>query len=242
MPKNNHFTILITSYNCAAWVEKNLGSVHDQEYKNFDVIYIDDNSTDNTYVEASRFNNLKTLKNTFNKGKMQNVCESIKFMRQDTIVVILDGDDWLYDKLVLSKLNEVYNSGEVWMTNGSYIVEPTNEIIRPNIKADYWSGNIRQKSWEFSHLGSFRKELFEKIKKKDFMNSRGEYWSTTSDQAIMWPLVEMAGPEHHRCIDAILYVYNRLNPLSDDRVHRQDQLQTEKTIRSLRPYGRLAAL
>ena len=242
MSKDNHFTILVTSYNCESWVEKSLNSVYNQQYKNFDVIYIDDNSSDDTHKEALKFNNLKTIRNTFNKGKMQNVCESMSFMRQDTIVVVLDGDDWLYDDLVLNKLNEVYSSEEVWMTNGSYIIEPTNQIVRPNIKSNYWSGNIRQKSWEFSHLGSFRKKLFDKIKKKDFMNSRGEYWNTTSDQAIMWPLAEMSGPEHHRSINDVLYVYNRLNPLSDDRVHRQDQLQTERIIRSLKPYKRLESL
>jgi len=84
--------------------------------------------------------------------------------------------------------------------------------------------------------------LFDKIKKKHLMNNSGQYWSTTSDQAIMWPMTEMAGPQHFRKIEKVLYVYNRTNPNSDDRVHRQDQLETEAIIRSKKPYDRLEKL
>jgi len=242
MPNSNHFTILITSYNCAHWVEKSLQSVHAQEYKNFNVSYIDDNSTDATYEKAKKFSDFKVIKNSFNKGKMFNMYNEISNLRDDTIVVILDGDDWLYDSKVLQRLNDVYID-DVWMTNGSYIVEPSKQVVSSRAKGDYWSGNFRRdKSWEFSHLGSFRKKLFDKIKKKHFVDNRGQFWSTTSDQAIMWPMAEMAGPKHHRVINDVLYVYNRLNPLSDDRVHRTDQLQTERTIRTIKPYERLQSL
>jgi hypothetical protein len=40
----------------------------------------------------------------------------------------------------------------------------------------------------------------------------------------------------------VLYVYNRQNPLSDDRVNRMDQLNTESMIRSFEPYERLQTL
>ena len=78
--------------------------------------------------------------------------------------------------------------------------------------------------------------------RKDLMNKRGEFWSTTSDQAIMWPMAEMCGPDHFREVSEVLYIYNRLNPLSDDRVHREDQLMTEQNIRSAVPYSRLKTL
>lgn len=239
-----HFTILIPTYNCEKWVHKNLSSALNQSYDKFDVFYIDDNSTDKTWQIVSEYNNdnLKKVRNSFNKGKMENVYYAVESMRDDTVVIILDGDDWLYDNNVLSYLNEVYTSNDIWMTNGSYVIEPTGHVIKPKINEYYWNGNIRQQSWEFSHLGSFKKELFSKVKRKDFMNKSGEFWSTTSDQAIMWPMAEMCGPEHHQAIDKILYVYNRLNPLSDDRIYREDQLLTEKIIRSKNPYSRLEKL
>jgi glycosyltransferase involved in cell wall biosynthesis len=239
-----HFTILIPAYNCEKWVHKNLSSALNQSYDKFDVFYIDDNSTDNTWHLVSEYNNenLKSIRNSFNKGKMENVFYAVNSMQDDTVVIILDGDDWLPHNNVLKFLNNIYQSGDIWMTNGSYIIEPTKQIIKPRLNDFYWNGNIRQKSWEFSHLGTFKKKLFSKIKKKHFMNRSGQFWSTTSDQAIMWPMAEMSGPEHHKAIDEVLYVYNRLNPLSDDRIYREDQLLTEALIRSIKPYSRLQSL
>jgi|TARA_R100001163_G_scaffold63786_1_gene56472 glycosyltransferase involved in cell wall biosynthesis len=250
MLNDNHFTVLVPAYNVEKWAERNISSVIEQDYTNYDIAFIDDCSTDKTFeiVEnkltnlPSKHFNLCLEKNSFNKGKMQNAYDSIHKAKDNTIIVILDGDDWFPNKNVLKYLNEVYNSSDVWMTNGSYIIEPTKQVISPKINETYWNGIIRHKSWEFSHLGTFKKELFCKVKRKDFMNKRGEYWATTSDQAIMWPMAEMAGPEHFKAIDEVLYVYNRLNPLSDDRAHRQDQLLTEQIIRNKKPYLRLETL
>ena len=216
----------------------------EQDYKNYSIFYIDDHSSDLTREKVSGYKDkrIKTYFNSFNKGKMQNVVDVNKDLDGDTIIIILDGDDWLYGNDVLSYLDSVYSNSDTWMTNGSYIIEPSGEVVTPRLDQEYWSGAIRQKSWQFSHLGTFRKKLFDKIKLKHFMNKQGRYWATTSDQAIMWPLAEMAGPEHHLSIDKVLYTYNRLNPMSDDRVNRQDQLATELQIRNMKPYDRLGHL
>jgi glycosyltransferase involved in cell wall biosynthesis len=241
---NNNFSIIITSYNCEEWVNINIDSVLNQKYKNYQIYYVDDNSTDNTVAMVEKYNSdkINLFANSFNKGKMQNLVEVNKILKEDTICVILDGDDWFYNSDVLSYLNEVYQDPNIWMTNGSYVIEPHGMAVRPNINSSYWIGNIRQKSWEFSHLGTFRKKLFDKIKKKHLMNSSGQYWTTTSDQAIMWPMAEMCGKENHMVIEKVLYSYNRLNPLSDDKVNRSDQLLTEKIIRQIKPYDKLENL
>jgi glycosyltransferase involved in cell wall biosynthesis len=242
---SNHFEIVITSYNCEQWAEKNILSALQQKYDNFRVHYINDASDDSTVDIAQRYcnhSNFIIYDNAFRKGKMQNLCDVIEVIPDSSVVVILDGDDWLPDGDVLAILDKVYSNQEVWMTNGSYIVEPTGEVVKPNITESYWHGNIRRKSWEFSHLGTFRAKLFKSIKKKDLMNKTGEYWATTSDQAMMWAMAEMAGPQHFRKIEKVLYVYNRTNPNNDDRVHRQDQLETEAIIRSKKPYARLEKL
>tara|TARA_R100000231_G_C5328267_1_gene165548 strand:- start:662 stop:1390 length:729 start_codon:yes stop_codon:yes gene_type:complete len=240
----NHFSIVVPSYNCEEWVEKCIQSILSQDYQNYNVFYIDDNSKDSTKEKVSLFKDarIKTYYNSYNKGKMQNIVEVSRDLQPDTIIVILDGDDWFYDNTVLSHLDSVYSDEDVWMTNGSYIIEPSNQVVSPEFSYDYWDGTIRHKSWQFSHLGTFRKKLFDKVKIKDFMDKQGRYWATTSDQAIMWPLAEMSGPKHHRSINKVLYTYNRLNPMSDDRVNRQDQLETEYQIRNMKPYKRLEVL
>ena len=247
---NNHFTVLITSYNVEKWVSQNLLSVLNQNYENFDVVYVDDCSKDATYDNAKAIIDkygghncsIDLQRNSYNKGKMQNVFNVVKQSKENTIIIILDGDDWLANDSVLLHLNRVYSSDDIWMSNGSYVIEPTKEIVRPIIDSEYWQGSIRQKSWEFSHLGAFRKKLFCNIKTKDLMSKDGSFWSTTSEQAMMWPMAEMAGPDHFHVVNDVLYVYNRMNPLSDDMVNRNDQLTTEYIIRNKKPYPRLKSL
>ena len=249
MSDKNHFTIFIPAYNVEQWAEINLASVFSQEYKNYDLFYINDSSTDNTelivqnFCQDKIFNGLKKtyIKNSFNKGKMFNLYNYIKDLREDTIVVILDGDDWLYDCDVLNKLDKVYNEN-IWMTCGSYVTKPGEQIVKPVLSDGYWEGNIRNKTWQFSHLTTFRKDLFSKIKKKHFLDKKGTFLSATSDQAIMWPMAEMSGPEHLYVVDDILYCYNLRNPISDHFINRYDQLSLEKDIRSIEPYERLKSL
>jgi glycosyltransferase involved in cell wall biosynthesis len=243
---NTHFTIFVPSYNCVGWVKANIDSITRQGYDNYQLVYVDDCSTDGTYEEAERLLkqskiDYKLHKNSFNKGKSYNLVHYINKLPEETVVVVVDGDDWLANEHVLSHLNKIYNE-DIWMTCGSYAATDTNIVTSPRFNKHYWEGNIRKKSWEFSHLGTFRKKLFSKIKRKDFLDKSGNYFATTSDQAMMWPMAEMAGPEHFLAVPEALYIYNRSNPISDDRAHRRDQLETEASIRSRKPYQRLEAL
>jgi len=45
----NHFTILIPSYNNIKWIEKSIDSAINQNYGNFDIIYIDAESNDGSF-------------------------------------------------------------------------------------------------------------------------------------------------------------------------------------------------
>tara|TARA_R110000851_G_scaffold40660_2_gene102383 strand:+ start:251 stop:1003 length:753 start_codon:yes stop_codon:yes gene_type:complete len=247
--QNNHFTFVVTSYNCEKWVDKNLTSIIDQKYKNYDIFYIDDASTDYTFEKAKQIleqnkfpeDRIDISRNSFNKGKMENVYNCIRKSKEGTIIIIVDGDDWLTNKHVLSLLNNVYKE-DVWMTNGSYEVVPDGRIVSPSLDSNYWKGNIRHKTWEFSHLGTFKRKLFLQIKLKDMLRKDGVFFQTSSDQAMMWPMAEMASEEHFFPIYEPLYAYNFQNPLSDHCVQRVDQLETEKYIRNLKPYEKLEVL
>jgi hypothetical protein len=106
----------------------------------------------------------------------------------------------------------------------------------------YWVGNIRMKPWTMSHLRTFRRELFLKIRYEDLLDEDEYFYRYTFDQAMMYPMAEMSGPEHFREIKQIMYVYNRKNPISVDRIYRGEQLRVEQQIRFKRPYERLLHL
>lgn len=245
----NHFTIIIPSYNNEKWAKRCLGSALRQDYSNYSVVYINDCSTDNTAAVVEQLvkkihttADVKVVNNTANYKALYNLWREIGQAKDGTIIVTLDGDDWFPDDQVLGTLNEVYSSSDVWITAGSFIDNSTGAVSSPNVTDDYWRGNIRSKLWTISHLRTFRKELFLKIRKEDLLDNDGSFYKFTFDQAMMYPMAEMAGPAHFREIKKVTYVYNRDNPLSVDRVHRYDQLRIEQDIRKKHPYSRLESL
>ena len=87
------------------------------------------------YIEDNNISDdsFKLIANPFNKGKMENLYYAVQEAQDGTIVVVLDGDDWLASPNVLQILNKVYNSNDVWMTNGSYVIDPSNQVVSPQI-------------------------------------------------------------------------------------------------------------
>ena len=246
----NHFTIVVPAYNCEEWALKNVRSAAKQDYDNYDFIYINDASTDSTAKILKELNSLwdshkgSTIikHNITNRRALPNLYEAVNMAAPGSIIVALDGDDWLANRYVLSSLNEVYQDPDVWITAGSYIESIGGNVVRPRVDADFWEGNLRHKEWTLSHLRTFKKELFQAIRKQDMLDSDGDFYKFTWDRVIMYPMVEMAGPKHFRPISKIHYVYNRNNPIAVDKVHRAEQLRIEAELKKKRPHERLKRL
>ena len=92
-----------------------------------------------------------------------------------------------------------------------------------------------------SHLRSYRRDLFLKIKEDDFKLSDGEWLDVTGDQAFMLPMLEMSG-ERSRFIPDILYVYNVANPTRDGATKVGRQEEVARYIRLKEKYNRLESL
>lgn len=233
----NHFTIIIPSYNNIKWIEKCIDSAINQNYSNFDIIYIDDNSNDGSYelVENKYKNKIKIIRNHNRKYALANIVECIKISKDNTIIVTLDGDDWLKNNNVLNTLNNKYN-GDVWMTYGSYEHDDGSRGIIGEYSIDTIKKNsFRNDSWYASHLRTFKKELFLLINDDDLRDDNGEYYKMAWDLAFQFPMLEMAG-FRSKHVEDVLYVYNRNNPISDDKVNRQLQYETDVKLRSKTPY------
>jgi len=249
------FVIIIPSYNNEDICERNLLSVFNQKYKNYRVIYIDDCSRDNTYAKVSKLINdlgqnhrVTLIKNEKNKGALENLYRAIHSCKEEEIVAIVDGDDFLSHDWVLEKLNCYYANPNIWLTYGSYLSYPqytTGECSRRLPDAIFKKVSLRDYSKKHgmltSHLRTFYAALFKKIKFQDFLY-KGNFFDSTYDGAMMFPMIEMAGKEHIFFIKDKLYIYNRANPLNDDKVNFEKQQRCWRTILAMPPYQKLDSL
>lgn len=93
-------SIIIPIYNIATYIKECLESIYNQTYKDFEVILIDDGSTDNTYEVCNNFINKNNLYNKFKLFKKNNAgvvaarLDGLKFSSGDWIMFV-DGDDTL---------------------------------------------------------------------------------------------------------------------------------------------------
>ena len=106
--KDYKIGVIIPNYNYEHTIEKCLESILNQTYKNFEIVFIDDCSTDNSVKLAKSMlkapHKVVQLKQKRLNGGARN--EGYLHLSDDVdYVYYIDSDDWLYDKYVLEKIN-----------------------------------------------------------------------------------------------------------------------------------------
>lgn len=243
----NHFTIAITTCQEEQWIAKCIDSCLSQKYPHFDVLLQDAVSQDRTYDIARRYEkthaNFRAVRSEARLPQVFNVLALTRLARDASIIVSIDGDDFLKHDDVLGRLNDVYDSGEVWLTYGSHESASTGRRADWTYEYPEWvvrEGAYRDHDWLASHLRTYRKELFLRIREDDLKRD-GAWMNTTGDQAFMLPMLEMAG-DRHRYVHDVLYVYNDLNMHNDSNTNRDKQREMERFIKAKPRYDRLASL
>jgi hypothetical protein len=253
MEKQNKFKIITPSYNNAEWVEYNLASILNQTYTNYEVLYINDASTDNTYDQVvsivGDLPNWTIINNETNKGATYNYFEHREeFLNDDDIVIHLDGDDWLYDETVLDKLNTFYNQHDCWMTYGGFIVwngfdaEPTLPYPQSTLFDDFVHEHklYRKDLWRTSHMRTYRGFLFKSLPSDEMRSlTDGEYYWHASDLAFQFPFLEMCPKDKIKLIDFYAHTYNHSNA-NQSRTHERESRENEQyeiEIRNRKKYA-----
>ena len=117
--KDYKFSIIIPNYNNGKFLEKCLNSVLNQTYKNYEIIFVDDMSEDNSLEIANRMlKGHKVLKVPYKKynGGTRNI--GIMEATGDYIMCI-DSDDWLINDKVLEDLNNFIEDEDIIRTGYS---------------------------------------------------------------------------------------------------------------------------
>lgn len=111
-------SVVMPAYNAAPWIAETLESVLTQTFQDFEVIVVDDGSTDDTAAVVARFARVRCIRKP-NGGPASARNVGIR-AAQGEYVAFLDSDDlWLPDKLRL-QIDLLQESGLAWAYSDAY--------------------------------------------------------------------------------------------------------------------------
>lgn len=233
-----HISIISPFYNAQNYIDKCILSVASQDYDNYTHYLIDDNSTDNSLQVV--FDTIATLPerlhgkfnvihNVENFGAVFNQIAAIRNIPNDSIVMLLDGDDWLYSENdIFDYYNNIYDGdtdytyGSCWsvVDNIPLISQPYPEEVKQNK-----TYRNHQFNWgiPYTHLRTFRKSLLDDVSDSVFKDDKGNWFRAGGDVSTFYNIIEQADPNKVKCLQRIVYFYNDANPINDYKVNSETQ-------------------
>jgi glycosyltransferase involved in cell wall biosynthesis len=205
---------------------------------------IDDASTDSTYdkiIENCKGYPCYVFRNEVNKKWIANAVEYLDIWAPipEDVVVLVDMDDWLVDRLALERLANLYNNGKVWIAYSRFVYTSNNRTSHwiPPYTPEIMSRRLFRKCiWSWTHLRSFRKFLWDNIKKEDLKGPDGDWATSAYDRFVGMPMLEMASKGHIGFIPDVLYAYNDSNPLQVEKINKAKQEDLARYVSKKREY------
>ena len=236
--------IVVPVYNAQEWVKDCIDSIATQQHKDFECVIINDCSADRTGDVLSSLtldSRFKIQHNEKNVGALANIVRGFKVLdyksEPESVLMAIDGDDKLATPTSLDVINKVYTKmPDCLLTYGNYTDWPSGA---PGICERFPQEVIASRSYRShprfvtSHLRTFKSKLWNQLGDSELVDPRsGKYYTVTWDMAFMMPMMEMAG-DRFVFVEQVLYLYNRVNPISDGYVREREQWDANQFIRSL---------
>ena len=241
----NDIIVISPVYNAENFIENNILSVASQLYNQYHHIIIDDMSTDNTYEVAKSLiesfpahirEGFTLIKNQEKNHALANQVKVLNNIKGNPIIVLLDGDDWLVnDPYVFEFINREYEMGAKFTYGSCFSLADSIELIAqeyPKKVHENKSYTEHHFNWvmPYTHLRTFKKELFDKIDQNIFLDENGDFWTSGGDNALFYPLMQFCEMNEIKSIQKILMIYNDINPLNDYKIHAEDQNKNRDKI------------
>lgn len=168
------FSVVIPLYNKENYIENTLKSVVNQTFKDFELLVVNDVSTDNSLeiVEKVKDPRIKLIQHTVNKGLSASRNTGIK-NAQSTYVAFLDADD-LWKPNFLEKINFLINNypdANLYTTKYEVLIKGNKRITHDfhiknfknfGIVHNYFESNLNQSIYYPSCL-CVKKDVFEEV-------------------------------------------------------------------------------
>ena len=205
--------VIIPAYNPGIYLDEAIKSCINQSYKKFNIIVIDDNSSQDIEKITSKYRNIKYIKNCKNMGPSYSRNIGIKSSSAD-LISLLDADDvWDRDKLINS-INEFKKDKSVGMTCGNYQI-----MVRNRLRSQFYKrpvkvshSSLMRINYVASGSTTFKRSVVDDV---GLFNEK--YW--ISEDYDMW--VRISEKYSIKYIHKVLYYY-RIIPGNDSLTQRGD--------------------
>jgi glycosyltransferase involved in cell wall biosynthesis len=183
---NPKISVIVPAYNCAKYIEDSIRSLFVQSFKDFEIIIINDGSTDATFYIISSListcpeefkDRIILINNKKNSGCFQSRTIGIKKAKGE-YVLIHDADDISLPYRIEKQYNFLEKNKEVWCVGGHSINinEEGKEIgyfdYPPEKNKDIIRGFVNCKNLVMDPTTMFRKDIFEKLGGYSFDHDR----------------------------------------------------------------------
>ena len=236
--------VLSPLYNAEQYVNRCIISVAAQDYDNYEHWIIDDASTDNSFkaiqssiraLPADVRSKFKIFKNDVNQGAVSNHITALRQLADDTVVMLLDGDDSLVNRpdifTYYNKHHKDYDFtyGSCWsmVDNIPLIAQPYPPEVKANKSYKDYKFNWNM---PYTHLRTLKASLLKTEPDSKFQDSEGNWFKAGGDNATFYTALLNADPARVYAVSDIVYNYNDASPLNDYKVNKDEQDRAIATI------------
>lgn len=190
---NYSFSFIIAVYNCQKYIKRCIESVLQQQNSNFELIIVDDGSSDKTAIICDEYKNIENVKVIHQSNQGHTVARLRGLQEaQGEYVCILDADDWVsenYLEKIDGVLTQFGNHPDVISFNYNRIDQDGREqpVVSEIVSGQYNKRQLTQKIYPIM-LSNQSKEFF----------SFGVYptlWSKIFKNNLITEVMELLDPD-----------------------------------------------
>lgn len=199
------FSILIANYNNGCFLRDAINSIRMQTYKNWEIIIVDDCSTDNSadiYKELASDPRVHIYYNDVNSGAGYTKRRCAELAHGE-ICGFVDPDDLLAEKDALEVMVKTHQENpDASMVYSGYYLTDENLVVEKAVPGTDLNGQsaLESCSWPFRHFVSFKKEKY------DLTDGVDPFMKRAVDYDMYYQLEEVGRVIH---LDRLLYFYRQ---------------------------------
>lgn len=211
------FSVLIPVYNTEKYLEECLQSVLNQTYQDFEIVLVDDGSTDNSPQICDSYqknypDKIKVIHQS-NQGQLSSRCQAVKNADGDYLIFV-DSDDFIEKDLLFSVYHSLKdNDIDVllfslrYYSNGT-MIEQKHKLAE---KDKVWSGENKKEIYTLlatsSILSSLCTKAIRTILLKDDPTDYKQYYKRRMAEDLFQSLYPMTSAKKVAYINNVLYNY-----------------------------------